>query len=157
MGDYQSADPGDFGRLVQARRRELGLSRNDIVDSSGLSYPYVAQLETGQRTPSRKSVARLADALRLSPDELGAAIPYDDERPSSRTARGARGSHWQTNPAYEARLPALAASAPPRRSSRRDPVGDVVALISQLPAEARLDALHEAQKRVVADLLEEQR
>jgi len=157
MGTDNNAEPPPFADLVLTRRRELGLSRKELVEASGLSYPYVAQLETGQRTPSRKSVARLADALRLSPDELGAAIPYDDERTSSRTVRGARGSNWQTNPAYEARLPALATSAPPRRSSRRDPVGDVVALISQLPAEARLDALHEAQKRVVADLLEEQR
>ena len=61
----------DFGRVLKARREELGLTRRELVDASGLSYPYVSQLETGSRLPSHRSLARLARALQLEPTELG--------------------------------------------------------------------------------------
>lgn len=148
------ADPPPFADLVQMRRRELGLSRKELVEASGLSYPYIAQLETGQRTPSRRSVARLAEALQLDPDELGSAIPYDEESPRERTTR--RASSWQSNPAYAAPLPPTSRPAG-RGSPRRDVVQSVVDAVSALPPEVRLDALHEAQKRIVAAMFDDHR
>src|ERR1044072_1493869 len=72
-----------FGRRIKARREELGLSRRDLVAASGLSYPYVSQLETGYRLPSHSALAALAQALELSPSELSASIPYEEALASS--------------------------------------------------------------------------
>lgn len=156
MATDSFAEPPPFAGLVQSRRRELGLTRKDLVEASGLSYPYVAQLETGQRTPSRRSVARLAEALQLSPDELAAAIPYDEEAPRARTTTTARGT-WQTNPVYRSSPDGVVAGPPPPRGrrSRREAVLEVIEVVSDLPPAERLDALLEAHKQVVAAMLDE--
>src|SRR5687767_4708251 len=50
----------ELGRFLEHRRRELGLSRRDLADQSGLSYPYVSQLETGDLEPALKAMRALA-------------------------------------------------------------------------------------------------
>ena len=152
-------EPGgeEFGRLLTARRHELGLSRREVADASGLSYPYVSQLETGYRLPSHKAIAALAEALELDPGELSASIPYEEALASSdprvrkpRSARSREG--WYGNPEYMA-APSPAASPPspdPVRVARQ--VGD---LIGSLPADQRLDALNLAQRQVMEDLVSE--
>jgi transcriptional regulator with XRE-family HTH domain len=152
-----------FGRRLKARREELGLSRRDLVEASGLSYPYVSQLETGYRLPSHSALAALAQALELSPSELSASIPYEEALASSdlgspRKPRAARSREgWYSNPQYEvtgAALAVPAAAGPPTPDPRR--VAQQVAdLIGQLPTEQRLDALNLAQRGVVERLLDD--
>ena len=59
-----------LGRAIASRRGELGLKRNDLRDRSGLSYPYIAELENGTKRPSSRTLAALAEALELRPSEL---------------------------------------------------------------------------------------
>lgn len=59
-----------LGKAITIRRVELGLSRNDLRDRSGLSYPYVAELEKGTKTPSSRALEAIAEALELRPHEL---------------------------------------------------------------------------------------
>lgn len=151
-------EPGaeEFGRMLRARREELGLSRRDVVEASGLSYPYVSQLETGYRLPAHKALAALAEALELSPSELSAAIPYEQALASSdlRTPRKPRSSrrseNWYGNPQYAA---AAAAAAPPDPARVARQIADLVA---DLPRDQRLDALHLAQRRVMEHLVAEE-
>jgi transcriptional regulator with XRE-family HTH domain len=151
-------EPGaeQFGRLLAARRHELGLSRRDLADASGLSYPYVSQLETGYRLPSHKALAALAEALELSPSELSASIPYGEALASSdlgspRKPRSARTrERWYGNPQY----PAASAAAPspdPARVAQQ-----IARLVGDLPRGQRLDALHLAQRQVMEDLVDEE-
>jgi len=59
--------------LVQAvtiRRGEMRLSRNDLRDRCGLSYPYVAELEKGTKSPSARALEAIAGALEMRPHEL---------------------------------------------------------------------------------------
>src|SRR5688500_12015499 len=42
----------ELGRFLEHRRHELGLSRRELAERSELPYPYVSQLETGDREPS---------------------------------------------------------------------------------------------------------
>jgi transcriptional regulator with XRE-family HTH domain len=154
-----SKDPRaeELGRRIATRRRELGLSRRDVVAASGLSYPYVSQLETGYRLPSHKSLGRLAHALQLDPAELSAAIAYDEmamtmpPRAAQVAAPMLTDAMWTANPDYEA------PSKPPRASRvrTRDVVDQVTALIGELPVDRRLDALNRAQQRVVEGVVAE--
>ena len=64
----------ELGRFLEHRRRELGLSRRDLSDQSGLSYPYVSQLETGDREPALKAMRALAPVLDVRPEELAALV-----------------------------------------------------------------------------------
>jgi transcriptional regulator with XRE-family HTH domain len=59
-----------LGKAIVIRRTELGLSRNDLKDRSGLSYPYVAELEKGSKRMSASSLQAMSEALELRPAEL---------------------------------------------------------------------------------------
>jgi transcriptional regulator with XRE-family HTH domain len=153
-------EPGaeEFGRRIKARRERLGLSRRDVVEASGLSYPYVSQLETGYRLPSHKALAALAEALELDPGELSASIPYEEALASSdlgaRKTRSVRSREgWYGNPQYAGA--SVAADMPPAPDSRRI-ARQVAELIGSLPTDERLDALNRAQHQVIEDLVAEQ-
>lgn len=68
----------ELGRFLEHRRRELGLSRRDLAEQSGLSYPYVSQLETGDREPALKTMRVLAPVLEVRPEELAALVAGGD-------------------------------------------------------------------------------
>ena len=154
-------EPGaeEFGRRLKARRHELGMSRRDVVEASGLSYPYVSQLESGYRLPSHKSVAMLASALELEPPELSAALPYPDVGASPMSASARAEDPWRSNPRYRATSTPSprAASTPARRKPSPRRVADEVArLITTLPRDQRLDALSRAQRQVLDALVAEE-
>ena len=67
-----------LGRFVEERRRELGLSRKDVVARSGLSYPYVSQIETGDREPALKALSALAGALEVGVSQLAERVSGED-------------------------------------------------------------------------------
>ena len=84
-----------LGKAISIRRIELGLSRNDLRDRSGLSYPYVAELEKGAKRPSSRSLDALAEALELRPFELLArAESLSDEAPDAMEATPSAAGRW---------------------------------------------------------------
>lgn len=87
----------ELGRFLEHRRRELGLSRRDLSDQSGLSYPYISQLETGDREPALKAMRALAPVLDVRVDALASLVA---------------GGEWATigSSSYES-APMLAASS----------------------------------------------
>jgi transcriptional regulator with XRE-family HTH domain len=68
----------ELGRLVQHRRHELGLSRRELADRSDLSYPYVSQIETGDRDPSLRTMHKLAETLELPVEQLAGLVSTED-------------------------------------------------------------------------------
>ncbi|KQO38902.1 helix-turn-helix domain-containing protein [Aeromicrobium sp. Leaf245] len=154
-----------FGRVLAEFRKRQGMSRSQLAERSGLSYPYVSQLETGLRKPSRKAAAQLAEALGIEPMALEAALPPDDiSSPSFQRSLAAQAALLSgESPVVAALEPTsdlpMASGPPPRRvpprSGREDLVGQAVDLIEELPPEERLDALGEVQKLVLKRMLEE--
>lgn len=68
----------EFGAWLMAKRNEAGLTRYDIAERCGISYPYVSQLETGYRNPSAAVVQSLSVALGVDAGEiLAMAFPPD--------------------------------------------------------------------------------
>lgn len=61
--DAFSAEPGDVGASLAARRRELGLSQAEIAERMGTSQPAVARLESGSTNARLSTVTRYAKAL----------------------------------------------------------------------------------------------
>ena len=55
-----------FGEMLRTMRRGMGLSQEDLADASGSSVRTIRDLEQGRvRTPQRRTVLVVADALRL--------------------------------------------------------------------------------------------
>jgi transcriptional regulator with XRE-family HTH domain len=61
-----------LGDAIRTRREEVKLSRRDLAERAGLSYPYLSELETGKKRGSPDSIRSVADALGLGQDELWA-------------------------------------------------------------------------------------
>jgi transcriptional regulator with XRE-family HTH domain len=59
-----------FGRALAAARSERGLKRMQLKDRSGLSYPYISEIENGGKYPSQRAIQSLAEALDMTPSEL---------------------------------------------------------------------------------------
>ncbi|WP_405782242.1 cupin domain-containing protein [Streptomyces sp. NBC_00859] len=61
------------GAAVRRRRRTLGLTLAKVSARSGLSVPFLSQIENERARPSERSLQRVADALETTAVELLAA------------------------------------------------------------------------------------
>ena len=81
---------GDLGRRVAERRRELGLSPEDVADRAGMDPAYLRMLETSPSPQlSRPALWRLAAALETTVDSItggGTQAPPGRGRPGARPA-----------------------------------------------------------------------
>ena len=74
-GPGQTPSPGEVGRRVAQRRRDLGLSREQLAERAGMAPAYVEYLEDQWAPVPLPSVARIALALNTTVDELqGGAV-----------------------------------------------------------------------------------
>jgi transcriptional regulator with XRE-family HTH domain len=170
-----SRSPGDgsaktgserLARLIRDRREQLGMSRQDLADATGVPYPTVAQIETAYRGVSPSRLGTIARALGLDPAQLYDVLASDTPPEASKAARPARSaararpdSGWLPNPAYAPPAPAAADPAPPPAEAAppaADVVEHVVALLSGLPPQERLDALGRVQSRLLSGLVAEE-
>jgi transcriptional regulator with XRE-family HTH domain len=61
---------GALGRAIKVARTERGLERKELARLSGLSYPYLAEIEQGKKRPSTEALLPIARALGLRQSEL---------------------------------------------------------------------------------------
>jgi transcriptional regulator with XRE-family HTH domain len=69
--------PGDLGRRIMARRRQLGWDRGELAAKAGLSVSYLTYLETRPAIPTMTCLLELADALGTTAEALLGARPAD--------------------------------------------------------------------------------
>ncbi|GAA2561050.1 XRE family transcriptional regulator [Streptomyces levis] len=72
MGDHKE-QPLRVGAAVRRRRRALELTLAVVAERSGLSVPFLSQIENDRARPSNSSLEKVADALRTTAVELLAA------------------------------------------------------------------------------------
>ncbi|MFF9774657.1 helix-turn-helix domain-containing protein [Streptomyces sp. NPDC013978] len=72
MGDHKE-QPLRVGAAVRRRRRAQELTLAAVAERSGLSVPFLSQVENERARPSRPSLERIADALGTTAVELLAA------------------------------------------------------------------------------------
>ncbi|MFJ4916351.1 helix-turn-helix domain-containing protein [Streptomyces sp. NPDC088726] len=61
------------GAAVRRQRRSLGLTLAAVATRSGLSVPFLSQIENERARPSARSLDRVADALETTTERLRAA------------------------------------------------------------------------------------
>ena len=59
-----------FGKTLKSRRCSSNLSQEQLGLKSGLSRPYISELELGKKDPSLFTIFKLANALELKPSVL---------------------------------------------------------------------------------------
>ncbi|AZM78651.1 XRE family transcriptional regulator [Streptomyces sp. G3] len=72
MGDHKDQHLR-VGAAVRRRRRDLELTLAVVSERSGLSVPFLSQIENDRARPSQTSLEKVADALRTTAVELLAA------------------------------------------------------------------------------------
>lgn len=72
-----------FAQLLKQYREECRVSQSRLAEIAKFDHSYVSRLESGNRTPTREAVVKLAEALGLAPeqrDNLLAAAGYMPQR-----------------------------------------------------------------------------
>jgi DNA-binding XRE family transcriptional regulator len=64
LGSASLAPP--IAKLISSGREDLGISQRELAKRAGISHTVVSRIEQGEQIPSRKTLERLADALRQS-------------------------------------------------------------------------------------------
>ena len=59
-----------LGKAVEVARVERGMKRTELEERTTLSYAYLSEIEKGRKYPSQAAIAKLAEALDISPFEL---------------------------------------------------------------------------------------
>jgi transcriptional regulator with XRE-family HTH domain len=65
-----SGTVGTIGDYLLEQRRQAQLSLRQLADLTGVSNPYLSQVERGLRKPSAEVLQQLAKALRVSAETL---------------------------------------------------------------------------------------
>lgn len=60
----------EFGLKVQQRRKELGISQEELAYRAGFHRTYVGMIERAERNITLSNIKRLADALGVELKEL---------------------------------------------------------------------------------------
>ncbi|GAA4770290.1 helix-turn-helix domain-containing protein [Microbacterium gilvum] len=80
-----TSDPETAARLgerIRALRKARGLTLARVAAATGLSHPFLSQVERGIHQPSLGSLRRIAVALETSPVELVAAADEPSDEPA---------------------------------------------------------------------------
>ena len=92
-GTSEWGDPGDTGRRVAHRRRELGLSVADVAERAGMDPSYLEYVESQPAQLTNSALVRLATVLETTPAALsGGGI----DRPPGESGRARRQSRLDT-------------------------------------------------------------
>jgi transcriptional regulator with XRE-family HTH domain len=61
---------GSLGEFIAAQRKTAQLSLRQLAEQTGISNPYLSQIERGVRRPSAEVLLQLSKALRVSAETL---------------------------------------------------------------------------------------
>lgn len=59
-----------IGENIRVRRKELRLTQQELADAAGVAQANISQFEKGHSAPSIDTLAKIAEALQVSPDIL---------------------------------------------------------------------------------------
>ena len=72
----------DFGQRIAAFRKQQGLSQGIISQRTGIDPSYLSRLEKGRVHPTVRTALRIAEALRVSLDEILGPSPPEKRNKS---------------------------------------------------------------------------
>jgi transcriptional regulator with XRE-family HTH domain len=59
-----------FGKILKELRINKGLTQQRLGDYAGIDRAYISELERGQLMPSMETVFRLAEILKVKPQQI---------------------------------------------------------------------------------------
>lgn len=150
-----------FARVIKEQRDRLQMSRSQLAEAAELSYPYISQLETGLRKPSRNAARAIAGALGISVEDLERTIPGDakDVQELRQAELFSDQLLSRGTPHMAPAAASMVASELPKAdiaSARDELIGDMLDLLEEFDSAERLDVLAEVQKRAMRRMLEQQ-
>lgn len=77
---YEALDALIVGRVIQRYRKSRGLSQEVVSGLAGIGCTHISAIERGTRKPTLETFYRIAEALRVKPSALMAAIEEENER-----------------------------------------------------------------------------
>ncbi|WP_214403829.1 helix-turn-helix domain-containing protein [Pseudonocardia lacus] len=135
-----------LGRAIRALRRERGMTLVQVAVASGLSQPFLSQLELGRCQPSMRSLFRIASALGTT----------------QQTLLGLAAGDLPEQPVRGAEAPLLDVESGGARLLLHDPDGADVTEFVGVPAEygeffahGRKELLYVAHGRIEVELRED--
>ena len=75
-----SSKVGSIGEYIREQRTRAKISLRQLADVSGISNPYLSQIERGLRKPSAEILQQIAKGLRISAEALYVQAGILDER-----------------------------------------------------------------------------
>ena len=82
MGRVGRVGEGGVGAYIRAQREHAKVSLRQLARSTGVSNPYLSQIERGLRTPSAEILQQIARGLRISAEALYVRAGILEERPA---------------------------------------------------------------------------
>ena len=70
LGDKMNVDYKNIGFRISQRRRELKIKQNQLAEITDLSNNHISNIENGYSTPSLETLAKICEALNVTPDYL---------------------------------------------------------------------------------------
>ena len=70
LGEQLGEQLGSVGEFIASQRRSAELSLRQLAEQTGVSNPYLSQIERGLRKPSAEVLQQLSKALRVSAEQL---------------------------------------------------------------------------------------
>jgi transcriptional regulator with XRE-family HTH domain len=84
-----SSKVGSIGEYIRDQRQRAKISLRQLADVSGISNPYLSQIERGLRKPSAEILQQIAKGLRISAEALYIQAGILEERESDTEVQAA--------------------------------------------------------------------
>jgi transcriptional regulator with XRE-family HTH domain len=89
VGDMASSKVGSIGEYIREQRTRAKISLRQLADVSGISNPYLSQIERGLRKPSAEILQQIAKGLRISAEALYVQAGILEDRESDTDVQAA--------------------------------------------------------------------
>ncbi|WP_428498211.1 helix-turn-helix domain-containing protein [Pseudonocardia sp.] len=83
VGQAMGQAVDDIGSYIRAQRESAQVSLRQLARVTGVSNPYLSQVERGLRKPSAEILQQIAKGLRISAEALYVKAGILDDRPAS--------------------------------------------------------------------------
>lgn len=120
------------GAAIKRCRIERGMSRRDLQEATGRSYPYLSEIEAGKKAPSTEVLGQIAAALGMEMHELIQAAERGWE---PRGWVAPRESHFHRSMASPLPAAALELHESAANAEPEDPLEELVRTARELPPE----------------------
>ncbi|OBK10686.1 helix-turn-helix domain-containing protein [Mycobacterium asiaticum] len=115
----------DIGSFIRAQRETAQVSMRQLAERSGVSNPYLSQVERGLRKPSADVLRQIAKALRVSAEVLYVQAGILEPRDSSQVRDAIASDAAITEPQKQVLLDTYASFLQQNEAERPEWEGDV--------------------------------